>query len=167
MRRLIFSSAGIGFCLGFGIRLVISLVVIPVSTALIDFAFPVTFAIDFLGLVASVGVFFWTSSGGFTWGTSGVVWMPSEDINRLEFDCIVFGVSVCAGGVICSIVSCGVTFGPGMVFTLSAFGVRCVRGAGGLSSLANSWNWDGNCSMPGLVNFLLAGMFIFCVWAFV
>jgi hypothetical protein len=69
------------------------LVVIPVPTALIDFAFPVTFAIGFLGLVASVGSFFWTSLGGFTWGTSGVVWMPSEDINRLEFDCIVFGMS--------------------------------------------------------------------------
>ena len=121
----------------------------------------------FFRFVVSVGVFFWTSLGGFTWGTSGVVWMPSEDINRLEFDCIVFGVSVCAGGVICSTVSCGVTFGPGMVFILSAFGMRCVGGAGGLSSLANSWNWDDNCSMPGLVNFLLAGMFIFCVWTFV
>jgi len=42
------------------------LVVIPVPTVLIDFAFPVTFAIGFLGLVVSVGVFFWTSSGGFT-----------------------------------------------------------------------------------------------------
>ena len=71
-------------------RLVISLVVIPVPTVLIDFAFPVTFAVGFLGLVVSVGVCSRTSSDGFTWGTSGVVWMPSEDINRLESDCIVF-----------------------------------------------------------------------------
>jgi hypothetical protein len=117
-------------CVGFGIRLVISLVAIPVPIVLVDFAFPVTFAIGFLGLVALVGIFSWTSSGGFTWGTSGVIGMPSEDINRLAVfdwsDCIVVGVSICAGGVICSTVFCGVASGPGMVFILSAFRVRCV-----------------------------------------
>ena len=154
-----FIGAGIGLCVGFGIRLVISLAAIPVPIVLVDFAFPVTFAIGFLGLVALVGIFSGTSSGGFTWGMSGLVGMPSEDINRLAVfdwsDCIVVGVSICAGGVICSTVFCGVASGPGMVFILSAFRVRCVGEAGGSVSLANSWNLDDSCSMPGLVSFPL------------
>ena len=72
---------------------------IPVPIVLVDFAFPVTFAIGFLGLVALVGIFSRTSLGGFTWGTSGLVGMPSEDINHLAVfdwsDCIVVGVSIC------------------------------------------------------------------------
>ena len=93
--------------------------------------------------------------------------MPSEDINRLAVfdwsDCIVVGVSICAGGVICSTIFCGVASGPGMVFILSAFKVGCIGEAGGSVSLAISWNWDDSCSMPGLVSFLLAGMFVFSI----
>ena len=136
----------------------------PVPIVLVDFAFLVTFATGFLGLVSLVRIFSGTSEG-FIWGMSGLVGMPREDSNRLAVfdwsDCIVVGVSICAGGVICSTVFCGVVSGPGMVLILSAFKVGCVGEAGGSVSLANSWNWDDSCSMPGLVSFLLAETFVF------
>ena len=92
---------------------------------------------------------------------------PREDSSSLAgfdwLDCTVFGVSICAGGVICSTVFCGGVSGPRMLFIFSAFKIGCVEEVGGSVSLANSWNWDDSCSMPGLVSFLLAGMFVFSI----
>ena len=78
-------------------------------------------------------------------------------------------MSICAGGVICSTVCCSGASGPRMVLIFSAFKVGCVGEVGGSASLANSWNWDDSCLMPGLVNFLLVETFVFIldIWAFV
>ena len=109
--------------------------------------------------------FFWDLLGGSIWGISGLVETPREDSSSLAgFDCLgctVFGVSICAGGVICSTVFCSGVSGPRMVLIFSAFKVGCVEEVGGSASLANSWNQDDSCSIPGLVNFLLAEMFVF------
>ena len=107
-----------------------------------------------------IGIFFGTSSGGSIWGMSGLVETPREDSSSLAgFDCLgctVVGVSICAGGVICSIVIFSGASGPRM-----AFKVGCAKEVSGSASLANSWNQDDSCSIPGLVNFLLAEMFVF------
>ena len=91
---------------------------------------------------------------------SGLVETPREDSSSLAvfdwLDCTVFGVSICAGWVICLTVFSSGASGPRMVLIFSAFKVGCVEEVGGSASLANSWNWDDSCSMPGLVNFLLA-----------
>jgi hypothetical protein len=86
--------------------------------------------------------------------------MPRENSNRLAVfvwsDCTVFGVSVCAGGIICSTI----VSGPGVVFIFLTFRVGCIGEAGGFVSLANSWNLDDSCSMPGLVGFFLDEAFV-------
>ena len=54
-----------------------------------------------------IGILSGTSSEGSIWGMSGLVGMPREDSSSLAgfdwLDCTVFGVSICAGGVICSL----------------------------------------------------------------
>ena len=74
-------------CVGFGIRLVISLAAIPVPTVLVDFAFPVTFAIGFLGLVALVGFFL-----GLPWvGLLGErpVWLGCQVKTSIVWRCLI------------------------------------------------------------------------------
>ena len=60
--------------------------------------------------------------------------------------------------------SCGVVSGPGKVFVFVTFKVGCVGEAGGFVSLANSWKRDDSCSMPGLVGFFLAKVFVCFIW---
>ena len=111
-----------------------------------------------------IGILSGTSSEGSFWGISGLDVIPREDSSCLAgsdwSSCTGFGVSVFAGGVICSTVFCGVVSGPGVVFIPSTFKVGCVKKAGGFVSLANSWNLDYSCSMPGLVGFFLAEAFV-------
>ena len=159
-----FVGLRIGWFVGFGIGWFVSLAASPVLLVLVDFVFPVTFATGFFGLVSLAGGFFGTSLEVSIWVASGLVGMPREDSNRLAVfvwsDCTVVGVSVCAGGVICSTFFCGVVSGPGMVFILSAFKVGCIGEAGGFVSLSSSWKRDDSCSMPGLVGFFLAEAFV-------
>ena len=112
-----------------------------------------------------IGILSGTSSEGSIWGMSSLVVMPREDSSCLAgsdwLSCTVFGVSVFAGGVICLTVFCGGVSGPRMLFTFPAFKIGSVEEADGLVSLANSWNWDDSCSMPGLVSFLLAETSVF------
>ena len=92
----------------------VSLAAFPVLIVLVGFGFCV--------LVSLAGISSRISLEGFIWGVSGLVGVPRENSNRLAVfvwsDCTVFGVSVCAGGVICSTVFCGVVSGPGVVFIL-------------------------------------------------
>ena len=73
-------------------------------------------------------------------------------------------VFVCAGGVICLTIFCGVVLGPGTVLLFVTFKVGCVGEAGGFVSLANVWKRDDSWSMPGLVGFFFAEALVCFIW---